>query len=63
MRKLLRSVVVLGLVASGGCTFGYPREARDPSFTALPPCMSGDVCGVAFDSGGLWVRDTVAAAR
>lgn len=63
-RTLARLAVVFALAPSAGCTFGmFPRESHDPAFAALPPCFSGDICGVAFDSDGVgWTRDVMQSA-
>lgn len=69
MDNVRRALVHLALVAAmaslTGCTFGaYPRDARSPALAAVPPCFSGDVCGVSFDGAGFgWARDAIQSAR
>ena len=53
-RTLVRLALVVVFTPAVGCTFGaFPREARDPTLAALPPCFTGDVCG-PFDAARIW---------
>jgi hypothetical protein len=63
-RTLARLALVITLGPVGGCTFGvFPRESQDPALRALPPCFTGDFCGVPFDSAGFsWTRGVVQTA-
>jgi hypothetical protein len=69
MTNSKRFVVSLALRVSlasvGGCTLPLlPHSPNGPAFVAVPPCISGQVCGVAFDSSGYsWIPETIRSAR
>jgi hypothetical protein len=44
---LTRVALLVTFASAAGCTFGaFPRETRDPVYRSVPPCFSGDVCGL-----------------
>lgn len=62
---LAKLALVLAIAPTVACTFGtLPHELRDPVLAAVPPCFSGQVCGVPFDGFGFsWTVDALEAAR
>jgi hypothetical protein len=64
-RTLVTLALVLVMAPVTGCTFGmFRRDSHDPALAAVPPCYSGDVCGVPFDGAGFaWAPDAIQSAR